>query len=358
MSQRERVTWAQLRVGILVIVALTIFGVGIFFISGQIGFFTRQYTIKAYLPSASDLREGAQVRLAGIVVGNVSKIQISPYTDPQRAVELILKVARKYQNDIRADSVGTVETVGLLGDSYVDITRGSPGQEMIANGGSIKTAQRVDITAVVRNTNDVITNLRVLSAKLDEITAQVQSGRGSMGELIYDQALYNKMNATAGTLQTLVDRVDRGEGSLGKLMTDDTLYTRSVATLDRLNQVLDQVQHGNGTLAKFISDPAVYNNLDRLMTDASTLIDNINQGHGSLGKLAKDEQLYNRMNETFARLDTISSRMDKGEGTLGKLSTDPTLFNNLSASSQELKQFLTDFRKDPKKYLSIKLHIF
>ena len=50
--------------------------------------------------------------------------------------------------------------------------------------------------------------------------------------------------------------------------------------------------------------------------------------------------------------------MNKGEGTIGKLSTDPTLYNNLTASSQELKEFLADFRRNPKKYLSIKLHIF
>ena len=358
MSQRERIAWAQLRVGILVIISLTVFAVAIFFISGQMGFLTRRYTIKAYLPSASDLREGASVRLAGIVVGNVSKIRISPYMDPQRAVELELKIARKYQKEIRADSVGTVETVGLLGDSYVDISRGTPGQEVVAEGGAIKTAEKIDITAVVRNSNDVNLNLRALSSKLDDITEQVQSGKGTMGKLLYDQALYNKMSATTGSMQGMVDRMQRGEGTLGKLMADETLYNRTVATIDRLNQVLDDVQHGNGTLAKFISDPAVYNNLNRLMADTNTLIGSINAGHGSLGKLAKDEQLYNHMNETFAHLDTIASRIDKGEGTLGKLSTDSTLFNNLNASSQELKEFMAAFRKDPKKYLSIKLHVF
>ena len=74
MPQHERVQWAQLRVGALVIVGLTLFAVAVFFISGQVGFFTRHYTLKAYLPSAGDLREGAQVRLAGITVGNVAKI--------------------------------------------------------------------------------------------------------------------------------------------------------------------------------------------------------------------------------------------------------------------------------------------
>lgn len=298
------------------------------------------------------------MRLAGIAVGNVSKMQISPYTDPQRAVELTLKIARRYQNEIRADSVATVETVGLLGESYVNVTRGTPGQDVVADGGTVKTSEEADIKAVVQNANDVISNLRILSAKLNEITAQIQTGKGSMGKLIYDQALYNKMSATTGSMQDLMNRVQRGEGTLGKLMSDETLYNRTVATLDRLNQVVDDVQHGNGTLAKFISDPSVYNNVNKVVKDANTLIDNVNQGHGSLGKLAKDEQLYNRLNETFDRLNVITTRIEQGQGTLGKLSTDPTLFNNLTESSQSLKEFLAEFRKNPKKYLTIRLHIF
>jgi len=358
MPQHERVQWAQLRVGIMVIVSLALFAIAVFFISGQVGFFTRHYTLKAYFPGAGDLREGALVRLAGISVGNVVKIRISPYTDRQRAVEVDLKIARTYQNEIRADSVASVETVGLLGDSYVDITRGTPGQEVIGDDGAVKTAEKADIAAVVQNTNEVILNLNSLSAKLDDITTHIQAGKGSMGKLLYDQTLYNKMDATISSAQTLVERAQHGEGTLGKLMSDETLYNRTVATLDRLNKVIDDVQHGEGSLAKLISDPSAYNNLNRLMANGNTLIDGINQGHGTLGKLAKDEQLYNRMNSTLAHMDTITTRIDQGQGTLGKLSTDPTLFNNLSESSQSLKEFLADFRKNPKKYLSIKLHIF
>jgi phospholipid/cholesterol/gamma-HCH transport system substrate-binding protein len=358
MPQHERVQWAQLRVGIMVIVSLVLFAVAVFFISGQVGFFTRHYTLKAYLPSAGDLREGAQVRLAGISVGNVVKIRISPYTDRQRAVEVDLKIARTYQSEIRTDSVASVETVGLLGDSYMDITRGTAGQEVVADGGAVQTAQKADIAAVVQNTNEVIMNLSALSAKLDDITTQIQAGKGSMGKLLYDETLYKKMDATISSAQTLVERAQRGEGTIGKLMSDETLYNKTVATLDRLNKVIDDVQHGDGSLAKFISDPSAYNNLNRLMANGNTLIDGINQGHGTLGKMVKDDQMYNRMNNTLGHLDTITTRIDQGQGTLGKLSTDPTLFNNLTESSQSLKEFLADFRKNPKKYLSIKLHIF
>jgi phospholipid/cholesterol/gamma-HCH transport system substrate-binding protein len=358
MPQQERVQWAKLRVGVLVIVSLVVFAIGVFFISGQEGIFTRHYILKAYLASAGGLREGADVRLTGIYVGSVVKIRISPYTDKERVVEVDMKIARTFQNEIRADSKASVETVGLLGDSYINITRGTPGQEPLANGGAVKAEKTADIAAVVQNTNEVIMNLNALSAKLDDITTQIQAGKGSMGKLLYDQALYNKMDATVSGAQTLVDRANRGEGTIGKLMIDETLYNRTLATLDRLNQVIDDVQHGKGSLAKFISDPTAYNNLNRLLANGNNLIDSINQGHGTLGKLAKDEQLYDRMNSTLAHMDTITARIDQGQGTLGKLSTDPTLFNNLSESSQSLKEFLADFRKNPKKYLSIKLHIF
>src|ERR1019366_10700610 len=158
MPQQQRVRWAQLRVGVMVIVSLVLFAVAIFFISGQVGFFTRHYTLKAYLSSAGDLREGAQVRLSGIAVGNVSKIGISPYDDRKRAVEVDLKIARPFQKRIREDSLASVDTVGLLGDSYVDITRGTAGQQL-EDGGEGHTAEKADVAAGMQNTNQGILNL-------------------------------------------------------------------------------------------------------------------------------------------------------------------------------------------------------
>ncbi len=358
MPQQQRLKWTQLRVGTMVIIGLAIFALGIFFISGQEGFFRRRYKLKAYVNDAAGLRQGAQVSLAGVAVGSVERIEISPYAESARAVEIVMRVARAYQDEICADSKASIETVGLLGDSYINITRGSPGQELIADGGVLKTSQEADVKRVVQNANDVFINLRVLSSQLTDISGQIQSGKGSAGKLIYDQTLYNRLNKTADSVDRMVTRVDQGQGTLGKLMADETLYNNTVATIDRLNKAIDDMQHGPGSLAKFVSDPSVYNHVNHLVTQADSLVDNINQGQGTLGKLAKDPQLYNRLNETFDHLDALSTRMDQGQGTLGKLSTDPTLFNNLSQSSQSLRDFLTEFRKSPKKYLTVKVHIF
>jgi len=358
MPQRERITWAQLRVGSMVIIGLAILATGIFFISGQIGFFSRRYTLKTYISEAEGLREGAQVRLAGVAVGNVERVQISPFTERSRAVEIVMAVARTYQNEIRADSVASIETVGLLGESYVNITRGSRAQEVVPDGGELKSSEGAEIKQVVQNADDVIVNLRVLSAQLNNITGQLQSGKGSIGKLIYDQTLYNRLNKSTDTLDRMVTRIDEGQGSLGKLIADETLYNSANTTIDRLNKLVDDMQHGQGSFAKFVSDPGVYNNVNHLVAQANSLLDGINQGHGTLGKLATDSQFYDRANETFDHFEKISSRMADGQGTLGKFSTDPTLYNNLSESSKSLRDFLTEFKKNPKRYMTIKLHIF
>ena len=358
MPQRKQIAWAQLRVGLLVVVSLIILGLGIFFISGQVGFLSRRYTLKTYFASASGVHEGSEVHLAGIEVGNVKTIQLSPYSDPNRAVEVVMKVTRRYQNQIHADSVANIETAGLLGDSYIDISRGGPDSPTLPNNGELKSEEQANIKAIVQNANDVITNLRTLSSALNGITDQIKTGKGSIHQLLYDETLADRMNATTADLDRLLSKIEKGQGTLGKLVSDDSAYQEAVSGLKKMNDMLDEAQHGKGSVAKFLTDPSVYDDMKKLTERTNALVEKMNNSQGTMGKLMNDPQLYDRLNTTVARLDTISARIEKGEGTLGKLSTDPSLFNNLNESSKSLRDFLTEFMKNPKKYLTLRLHIF
>ena len=357
MPQRKEINWSQLRVGILVAVSLVVLAVGVFLISSQMGFLSRRYTLKTYLSDASGLREGSQVQLAGIPIGNVEAIRVSSYTEPLRAVEIDMKVRKRYQDQIRADSVVTTETSGLLGEKYINISRGSPGQPVLSDGAELKSQEEAGIKQVVQNTADVLSNLRGLSSKLNDITSQITTAKGSMGKFIYDPALYNRMNETASEAQRVVADIERGHGTIGKLIADEALYQQMSATMDRLNNFIEEVQHGKGSAGRFVTDPAVYDNLNKAAAKANTLIDNINSNKGTLGRLINDPQLYNHLNETVDHLNTITARMEKGEGTLGLLSTDKTLYNNLSESAKSLREFLTELRQNPKKYLTLHVRI-
>ena len=359
MPQRKQLTWTQLRVGVLIISGLVVLAVGIFFISGEVGgFLTRHYTLKAYFPGAESLRDGAQVRLAGIVVGNVEGIKLSPFTDPRKAVQVNMKVTQKYQDQIRADSVATIETAGLLGEAYINITRGGPKSKPIPNGGTVKSQEEANIKQVVKNTNDVLANLSNITQELSGITKQIQKGQGSIGKLIYSDAFADNLNKTVNEAQKMMAQIQQGQGTLGKLMTDDTLYNRTVTAVNNVNKIMDKVETGNGSAAKFINDPSVYDNLNHAAKTANTLMANINESKGTLGKLIKDPSLYNHLDQTAQHVDVITERIDRGEGTLGRLSTDPAMYNNLLSASQSLRLFLREFRTNPRRYLTLRLHIF
>lgn len=358
MPQRKEIRWAQLRVGIMVSVSLIVLAVGIFLISGQIGFLAHKYTLHAYFSGAAGLRPGSEVHVVGIPAGTVQAIRLSNLQDPQRAVEVVMTIASKFQDHIRADSEADETTAGLLGDSFIDISRGSADQPVIPDGGVVKSHEEKDIKEVVQNADDVISNLRVLSAQLGNITTQITGGKGSIGKLLFDESFYNRLNSTVGSVNRLVEQTESGRGTIGKLMVDPTAYDKMVATLDRANQFLDDVQSGKGSLGRFISDPALYNQLKDLTAKTNTLMDNINQGQGTLGKLVSDKQLYDRLNSSMGHINEITGRMAQGTGTLGKLSTDPSLFNNLASSTASLREFLTEFRRNPRRYLTLRVTFF
>jgi phospholipid/cholesterol/gamma-HCH transport system substrate-binding protein len=357
-QRKEAITWGQLRVGLMVGVALIIVVVGILLISRGVGALGKHYTLKAYFPEAEGLRNGAEVDLAGVPAGDVESVYVSNLRDPNRAVIVSMTLRREFQHDIRADSVAMIETAGLLGQSFVDISRGSPTQPVLSSGAEISAKEGPDIKQVVNNANDVLSNLTMLSSKLNDITNQITTGKGSIGQFIYDPALYKQVTSTVAEAQRIMGKISHGQGTIGQLVTSDTLANKLNSTLDRLNAVMNQMQNGHGSLAKFINDPSMYNNLNQDLTQARSLMAGIQQGNGTLGKFYKDPQLYDRMNSVAGNLNTYTQRMAQGKGSLGLLSTDRKLYDNLSQSMQSLRDFLTEFRKNPKKYLTVHVKIF
>jgi hypothetical protein len=134
MAQRRSLAWTELRVGILVIASFLLLALAIFYVSGESGFLISKYKITCYFASANGLRKGGEVWLEGVTAGNVESVVISRQSDPNKAVEVEIKLDKKYQNIVRSDSQVTIETKGLLGDNIVEITRGSAAGQVIQDG--------------------------------------------------------------------------------------------------------------------------------------------------------------------------------------------------------------------------------
>jgi len=359
LPSQKQLKWSQLWVGLTVIVATLILAFLLFLMSGTNGLFASRITLTSYFDNAQGLRPGAPVRLSGVDIGNVSKIIIVPDKDKQLTpVKVLMKVSTKYSYAIHRDSVTSLETAGVLGETFLDIDSLQALGPRAQDGDTLPTQVHPDFNQVVRASQGTLENMDALLKRADRILAFAESGKGSLGKLIYDPTLYNRFSATIAEFQQIVQQVGSGEGSLGRLISRNDAYEKFIATLDKMNAVIDDLQQGKGTAGKFLKDPTLYNNANDTIANLKKVTDDINAGKGTLGKLSKDEELAKKLDTTISKLSELTTELEAGQGTAGRFIKDETLYNNANQTLIETRNFLKAVRENPKKYLSIKLHVF
>jgi phospholipid/cholesterol/gamma-HCH transport system substrate-binding protein len=359
LPSQKQLKWSQLRVGLTVIFASLIMALLLFLMSGTGGYFSHRITLVSFFDNASGLRVGAPVRLSGVDIGNVAAIRVVPDKEKQLTpVEIIMKVSTKYGFNLRRDSVTSLDTAGVLGETYLDIDSSQAVGPSAKDGDTLPTQVHPDFNEVVRSSQSTLQNMDALLKRADRILAFAESGKGSIGKLIYDPTLYNRFSDTVADFQAIVNQIAKGQGSLGALINSNDAYDKFLATLDKINGVVDDMQAGKGTAGKFLKDPSLYNNANDTIANLKKVTEDINAGKGTLGKLAKDEELAKKLDTTMTKLAALTSDLEAGRGTVGKLFKDDTLYTNANQMLTETQNLIKAIRQDPKKYLSIKLHIF
>ena len=359
MPSQKQLQWSQLKVGLTVLAASITLGVLIFLMSGTGGIFTTKITLKSYFDNANGLRVGAPVRLAGVDIGNVTRIRVIEDSAKQLTpVEVTMKVNTKYRFDLRKDSLTLLSTAGVLGETYIDIDSSQAKGPQVRDGDALLSRDVPDFSDMVRSGQGTLQNMDALLKRLDRIVAFVESGQGSVGKLLYDPTLYNRLNTTVNEFQGLVNEVTQGKGTLGKLFTDEQLYSKANATVDKINVVIDDINAGKGSAGKFLKDPVLYENANATIANVKKLTDDVNAGKGPIGMLAKDEELARKLRDTMDKLSAISDRLEAGEGSAGKLLRDPSLYNNADQMLVETRGLVKSIREDPKRYLTIHFKVF
>jgi len=357
MAQR-RLTWTDLRVGLFVFVGLIVVAIGIFYVTGQKGFWTAKYRLRTYLPEVEDLTQGAPVSLDGVPIGNVESFALTPHpANKQQNITVVLRLERKYQSSIRTDSTATLITQGLLGNRYVEITRGSTGS-VIPPGGVVPGGESLEMSQVVKQGAEVAENLRVLSLTLGEITDKVNRGEGSIGKFLNDPSFYNHFNSTAAKIDDMMTSVQQGNGSVGKLVASDELYNKVNDTVGKIDDAMGAIHDQKGTMGKLVYDPSFAENAKGVAEKGNALLSDIRAGKGTLGKFATDDTAYNEVKDAAANVRDATAKLNSNEGTLGKMFSDPAFYDNMTGLSGDMRLLVSDFRKNPKKFLQIKLGIF
>jgi phospholipid/cholesterol/gamma-HCH transport system substrate-binding protein len=346
MPRTRSLAWSELKIGVLTIAALVIAAVTIFMLTGGKGFFWQRYTLKTRFDNVAGLKAGSPVRVAGVDVGSVTDVSLV-----EDRVEVTFQVNKAQRERITSTSTAELGSISLLGEYAVDITPSIKGSA-IPDGGFVPSkppkAQLADIGDTVNK------GVERMNALLED----VRSGRGTVGKLMTDQQLYEQVTRFATAAGDLTRSIQQGRGSVGRLLNDPRAAESLERSLRSLDEMMARVNAGEGSLGKLLKDDAFSTALSGATANLEILTAKMNRGEGTLGKLATDQELYNRFNSVTNRLDLLMTKLNEGEGTAGQLLHDKQLYENINRVAVEVHDLVVDIRKDPKKFLNVRVSIF
>ena len=358
MPDHSKVHWSQLRVGVVAISAFAILFVMVFLLtSTKGGIFQHEVLLRTYMDDASGLGDGTAVRLNGIAIGYLDRLELTGSRDPKRAVGFDMLVQPEYLAQIPIDSVGGSGAANLLGDKFLNITRGqSP--EHVKPGAELKPLESQDIPELLKQMATLLSTFQTSVNRVDNLLAGVEAGKGNLGKLLKDEDLYNTINAITEEGKKLLTDVRTGNGTLSKLIYDPKLYDEARAPLQRMDAILAGVQSGQGTVGKALKDPALFDEAKQTIAELDKLLAGVQAGQGTVGKAVKDEELYRQAVTLVNRLDDTLAKISGGQGTVGQLLVNPQLYDTLNSTTGEVQELVKAIRANPKKFLSIQMHIF
>lgn len=371
MPERSKVSWAKLKVGLMALAALIIVSFLIFLMAGTQGLFQSRAKLYTYLTDANSLATGAPVTLAGVDIGGkVESVELNPgATNPAKTVKVTLQLPSKFLDSIPVDSQTEMASANLLGTYYINIKQGKSPQK-VQPGAELASTQTAEMADLFRQSSQTLGTLQSVVDKLNVIADDIQTGKGSIGQLLEDKKAYNNFVDIEEQFKQLAsdlhNTITSSDNSLGKLLNDkDALYDDVRNGLDSLdkslagvNKIVDGVNSGQGTLGQLVQNPAMYDDFRQILSDVHTLLAGLQAGEGTAGKLLKTDEFGDQIKTTMGKVDALLDKINNGSGTVARLLNDPSLFDDLDATTREANSLLKDFRANPKKFLRIKMSIF
>ncbi|MGE0392229.1 MAG: MlaD family protein [Vicinamibacterales bacterium] len=346
MPRTRSLAWTELKVGVVSIFAIGMAALMIFLLSGDSGFPWERYTVKAMFDDIAGLKTGAPVRVAGVETGTVTAIT---FKDDQ--VELEMEITEDMQSRITDRSVASLGSVSLLGESAIDITAASKGTP-VPDYGYVKTGPAAgSISDVAARAGDSIEAVKTLMS-------DISAGKGTVGRLFTDDALYEDLDKLLSNVEAITRGLNSGKGSIGRLMQDPALAKSLEGSLKNLEGITADLRAGKGSLGQLLNNDELSRSLKSTTSNLDTMTAKLNRGEGTAGKLLNDDALFKKLDSVTGRLDKVVSDLQAGQGTAGQLLYDKRLYDRLNSTVTEVQGLVSDIRKDPKRYLNVKVSLF
>lgn len=346
MPRTRSLAWSELKIGVMAVIALALTAVLVVAVGGASGFAWERYDLKTSFPNVQGLKSGAIVRVAGVEVGKVTKVELSG-----TGVDVHLSIKKENQSRVTTDSFASIGSMSLLGEPLIDVSPASTGTPL-KDGDVIKSRRpAAQLADVAETANQGIEHATAL-------LKDIRDGRGSVGKLFTDEELYRELNAFVASANAVASSINRGQGTLGKFTRDSRVYDELQGALNNLQDMTRRINAGEGSLGAFLKDDRLAKSLTATSGNFEQVSARLTRNDNTAGKLLTEKELYDRLNSTIARLDDLTRNLNSGQGTAGQLLHNKEMYDNMNSAAKELKELIAAIKQDPKKYLNVRVSIF
>ena len=316
----------SLMVGAFFIVTLVSLAVAVLTLSSESGLFVSYYKIYANFDDVQGLLPGAPVWMAGKEIGRIDEVEFTEFGS-ERPIHVTMRINRGIQTRVRSDSVATVGTIGVLGDSYIEIRPGSPDGSVLIDGEKINAVSPTNLYAALAQGTDALANVSELARNLNLVVSDVR-----------EEGVVTKAASAVSAVSNIILEVENGNGMLHGLVYDGGdgdgvgSIERSLASIE---SILNEVESGNGMLNSLIyaEDTTGVADIQESLDSLSDILLEVKNGDGLLHALIYDEESGRLSDEAVAavtRLNSVLKKIEEGEGTLGLLASDPSLYEDMT----------------------------
>jgi phospholipid/cholesterol/gamma-HCH transport system substrate-binding protein len=230
----------RVKTGIFTLVSIGVLAAGIFVIGNKRNLFGGTYDVYGTFRNISGLQMGNLVRFNGINVGTVEGINIVN----DSTISVYMKLKMKVRPFIKQDATASIGSDGLMGDKLISIAPGVGSAPLIADGGTIRTANPVEFDKIIARISLVADHAEVITSGLASIANQVSAGKGSIGKLIFTDSLERGLVSTIRTANATVKSVNSAVNSIHEVVdTAKATMTTAKKGVEGFKQSMDAVKH-------------------------------------------------------------------------------------------------------------------
>jgi len=290
-----------LTVGLFVLIGLVILVAGILVMGTMQNKFSKNLVVTTYFNDVKGLKVGNNVWFSGVKVGIVTEITFQSIDD----VKVVMHIAEKASEFIRADVLAKLGSDGLIGNAIVSLVGGSHQAAPITDGGIIQSTSGRDTDSMFATLQTNNENLVEITKNLAILSRQMVEGKGTVGALMSDQDLALSLKKSVGSLGKVMEEVNRSTADLSALM-------------HKLNGNQGLIHDLTTDTIVFASLRASAAQLQEVTQTATTLMENLNETSARLndkdnvvGLLTNDPQAASEIKQILHNLSSSSAKLDE-----------------------------------------------